>query len=64
MNWFLQIFSIALFNLRSIPERKGAAIAVILKMREAVMVPRALGRSNNVNGVSDGRQRLYRDEAC
>ncbi|MDQ3622370.1 MAG: ABC transporter permease, partial [Verrucomicrobiota bacterium] len=26
-NWFSQIFAVAVFNLRSIPERKGAAIA-------------------------------------
>ena len=27
MNWFSQVFAIALFNLRSLPERKGAAVS-------------------------------------
>lgn len=27
MNWFYQVFAIALFNLRSLPERKGAAVS-------------------------------------
>ena len=27
MNWFFQVFAIALFNLRSLPERKGAAVS-------------------------------------
>jgi putative ABC transport system permease protein len=27
MNWFTQVFAVALFNLRSLPERKGAAVS-------------------------------------
>ncbi len=38
MNWFVQIFSIAFFNLRSIPERKGAAIAAMVGIAGVVAV--------------------------
>lgn len=38
MNWFSQVFSIALFNLRSIPERKGAAIAAAVGIAGVVAV--------------------------
>jgi putative ABC transport system permease protein len=38
MHWFSQIFSITLFNLRSIPERKGAAIAAAFGISGVVAV--------------------------
>lgn len=38
MNWFLQIFSIILFNLRSLPERKGSAISAAVGIAGVVAV--------------------------
>ena len=38
MNWFSQVFSIAWFNLRTIPERKGAAIAAAVGIAGVVAV--------------------------
>lgn len=38
MNWLSQIFSVTLFNLRSIPERKGAAIASAVGIAGVVAV--------------------------
>jgi putative ABC transport system permease protein len=38
LNWFSQVFSIALFNLRTIPERKGAAIAAAVGIAGVVAV--------------------------
>ncbi len=38
INWLTQVFSIALFNLRSIPERKGAAVAAVIGIAGVVAV--------------------------
>jgi len=38
MNWLLQIFSVAFFNLRSIPERKGSAVAAMVGIAGVVAV--------------------------
>lgn len=38
MNWFLQVFSIILFNLRSLPERKGSAISAAVGIAGVVAV--------------------------
>src|SRR6185436_15625226 len=38
MNWLSQIFSVTLFNLRTIPERKGAAIAAAVGIAGVVAV--------------------------
>ena len=37
-NWFSQVFSVTLFNLRTIPERKGAAIAAAVGIAGVVAV--------------------------
>ena len=38
MNWLSQIFSVSLFNLRSIPERKGSAISAAVGIAGVVLV--------------------------
>ena len=38
INWFSQIFSIAFFNLRTLPERKGAAAAAVIGIAGVVAV--------------------------
>ena len=38
MNWLLQIFSIIVFNLRSLPERKGSAISAAVGIAGVVAV--------------------------
>lgn len=38
MNWFSQIFSVTLFNLRTIPERKGAALTAAVGIAGVVAV--------------------------
>jgi putative ABC transport system permease protein len=38
INWLSQIFSVTLFNLRTIPERKGAALAAIVGIAGVVAV--------------------------
>jgi len=38
LNWFSQILSITLFNLRTIPERKGAALATVVGIAGVVAV--------------------------
>ncbi|WP_240914867.1 ABC transporter permease [Roseimicrobium sp. ORNL1] len=38
MNWFLQVFSIILFNLRSLPERKGSALSAAVGIAGVVAV--------------------------
>ena len=38
MNWLWQIVSVALFNLRTIPERKGASIAAAVGIAGVVVV--------------------------
>ena len=38
MNWLSQIFSVAAFNLRTIPERKGAAAAAAIGIAGVVAV--------------------------
>jgi putative ABC transport system permease protein len=38
LNWFAQVFSVTLFNLRTIPERKGAAIAAAVGIAGVVAV--------------------------
>jgi putative ABC transport system permease protein len=37
-NWFSQVFSVALFNLRTIPERRGAAAAAVVGIAGVVAV--------------------------
>jgi len=38
LNWFSQVFSVTVFNLRTIPERKGAAIAAAVGIAGVVAV--------------------------
>ena len=38
MNWLSQIFSVAFFNLRTIPERKGAAVTAAIGIAGVVAV--------------------------
>ena len=38
MNWLAQVFAVTLFNLRTIPERKGAAVAAAVGIAGVVAV--------------------------
>jgi putative ABC transport system permease protein len=52
INWFTQVFSIAIFNLRSLPERKGAAIAT------AVGIAGVVGVLVGVLAIAEGFRRV------
>ncbi len=52
INWFTQVFSIAFFNLRSLPERKGAAIAT------AVGIAGVVGVLVGVLAIAEGFRRV------
>lgn len=52
INWFTQIFSISFFNLRALPERKGAAIAT------AVGIAGVVGVLVGVLAIAEGFRRV------
>lgn len=52
MNWLLQVFSIILFNLRSLPERKGSAISA------AVGIAGVVGVLVGVLSIAEGFQKV------
>lgn len=54
LNWLAQVFSIAVFNLRSLPERKGAATAT------AVGIAGVVGVLVGVLAIAEGFQRVMR----
>lgn len=57
MNWFTQVFSIAFFNLRALPERKGAAIAT------AVGIAGVVGVLVGVLAIAEGFRRVMTNSA-
>src|SRR4051812_21029924 len=54
INWFTQVFAIAFFNLRSLPERKGAALAT------AVGIAGVVGVLVGVLAISEGFRRVMK----
>src|SRR5215212_6546309 len=54
MNWLFQVFSIALFNLRTIPERKGAAISA------AFGIAGVVGVLVGVLAIAEGFQKVMK----
>src|SRR3954471_6987312 len=52
LNWLTQIFSVAVYNLRSLPERKGAAIAA------AVGIAGVVGVLVGVLAIAEGFRRV------
>jgi len=57
MNWLTQVFSIAFFNLRALPERKGAAIAT------AVGIAGVVGVLVGVLAIAEGFRRVMTNSA-
>ena len=60
MNWLSQIFSVAFFNLRSIPERKGAAVTaaigiagVVAVLVSVLAIAEGFARAMTVSGSPD-----------